>query len=130
MKVKMTKPTFIGGKAVVIGDEITLEDSIAIRLVSRKIAVQVVDYSEAIKDVVADIPEEVPEEVAKEVPEEIKEDVPDETTFEDLSYEKLTNKELADLCKQKGIELDKSMSNGKTQEEKRAYLISKLTEGE
>lgn len=108
MKVKFIKQTFVG-KPVVPGDIIDVDQVTGKRLISRKIA-----------ELVIGIDGEVPQV----------EEVSDETTFADFSYEKLTNKELFDLCKQKEIELDKTMINGKTQEEKRAYLISKLTEGE
>lgn len=43
-----------------------------------------------------------------------------------VDYSGYTVKQLFEMCKEKGIELEKDMINGKTQEEKHAYLVSKL----
>ena len=109
MKIRMNKYTFIE-KPVKPGDEITVSEDVGKRLCSRGIAEQMFEL-EAQQEEAVDGEDEV------------------QVFSEDPSYEALSTKELFNLCKEKGIELDKSEVNGKTAEEKRAYLVSKLEVG-
>jgi hypothetical protein len=82
----------------------------------------------------------VPEVGGVEAGEEIGEEDDDEIdkaanegkkiVVEGYDYTKMDNKALFALCKERNIVLQKEMVNGKTPEEKQAYLISKLEEAD
>ena len=57
---------------------------------------------------------------------EIIEPEQEQEEIEEASMDSLTVKELFNLCKEKEIELDKTMINGKSADEKKEYMISKL----
>lgn len=101
MKVKMLKTTSYQGLRK-IGEVEEVPVEVANRWLAKGIAVTMVD------EIVANAP------VEAEIP-----------SFE--GYEDKSPKELFALCKARGIELNKEMINGKTPDEKKAYLISMLS---
>lgn len=46
----------------------------------------------------------------------------------EIDYNLMSAKELFEVCKEKGIELEKEQINGKKEAEKKAYLLTKLSE--
>lgn len=116
MKVKMLKGTYIG-RPLNVGDIVALDDVTAARLQNRGIA-----------EIIAE-PVEITEEVeqdAVDAPEEPQDDLEGDAVPEAIDLHSLTTKELFELCKQSNITLDKAKINGKTTEEKQAYLIGML----
>jgi len=93
MKVKMLKQTFIN-KPLVIGEEVELLSDLAVRLIKRGIAEEMIPRNDAGE--------------------------PD--------YSSMSNKELFVLCKERGIVLDKELYTSKSAEEKKEYLIERLSE--
>ena len=109
MNIMFLKMTYFG-KTVNPGDILDVSEADGKRLVSRGIAAKVEEVE----------PEQIYEpEVVEEVVEEAQ-----------PSLDKMATKELFELCKAQGLELEKKMINGKTDEERRAYLLSMLNKTE
>lgn len=104
MKVKILKQTSFMKE----GQELLVDEATAKRWIRHGIAEQIIEEDTSL----GSIPDEVSE--VEEV----------EETAE--TEKELTNKELFELCKEKEIELDKKMINGKSAEDKRAYLMEML----
>lgn len=106
MKIMFLKMTFFG-KPVLPGDFLDVSEADGSRLVSKGIAAKVEE----------DEPGQINETESEPV-------------FEPESIEDMTTKELFALCKEQNLELEKKMINGKTDKEKKEYLLSVLSQAE
>ena len=100
MKVKILKQTYIS-KALFPNEEVEVNEETGRRLIRNKIA-EPVEFVET-------------ETVNTEV-----------ETEEAAAEKEVSAKELFERCKELGIEMDKSKIKGKSEEEKKEYLLSLL----